>query len=553
MPFSKWFNFSIDNSIPVSLTQQRIWILKRLLYFVGALTVILIIINLAYRLYTIATIQVALIFVLILPVALLVKFNKSKIASYYLLLGLASLTIFSCYVAYNESRYTGTENLFVALALFSIALFEKKEKYFMTFLFILMIIATKVLKYNTSGQLYSDDFFLDTINTMVLASVSIFLMWNFKSSLIRIISHSLLQENLVNSLINNLPLFIGMINKDGNYVIVNEQYEQGFQVPKKEIIGKHYTEVFPHASLKNHEELVKKAMKGNSPKFLEQSTLPDGTQNFVSGQYYPIFGEDFEVKFVTVYVADITELKRTEKKLTEANKTKNQLFSIISHDLRSPLILLHNMLELGEIQELSKEDINLFTSDVRKKLKTVLGTVDNVLHWARSQMEQINSFPTHCSINEIIAENIMLYSAMAEQKGLAIDFQPDQDYMIYADPNHISLIFRNLIHNSLKFTGEGGINFSVTRENQAICVSMKDSGVGMDHETVETLVNHENIISSEGTSGEMGTGLGMSVSLQLLKMNNGSISIESTPGEGSEFIIHLPESQEVPEEEAVPN
>jgi len=530
------------NTVPQQdpIEKQKTYVTNFLLLAVSVLAIILAIVNAFYGLYHMALLDLSIIVFFIVPCFTLQYFNKSLIASYYLLIGLAILTYIGSITAYSEQRFTGTENLFIGYSLMVIVLFEKRHRINLLVLTIVALFFLKFQKYDTTDSAFQITHILDLTNTMMLLTISCYLVWVFKNVLFEVARTSILQEKKVYSLIDNLPLFIGMINREGKYIIVNEQYEQGFFLPRKEIIGKHYKDVVPYAAMKNHSPLVENAFKGKTPSFLEEELFPDGSKSYVSGKYYPIFDDNFEVNFVTVYVTDITDLKRTENKLVEANKARNQLFSIISHDLRSPLILLHNILKISEIQELSAEEFSIFTKDVERKLKTVLNTVDNVLNWARSQMDQIKNYPEKVSLNEIIAENIMLHEPLASKKGLQIGFKPEKDYKVFADPNHVSLIFRNLIHNSLKFTEEGGIDFDFKEENGHLKITMKDTGVGMDNQTIKDLLNTEKIQSTEGTNGEMGTGLGMSVSLELLKMNEGEISIISHKNSGSSFEIKLP-------------
>lgn len=511
-----------------------------LIIFITSLDLSFVIINIVYGLEDILVIHAGVLGLILLPSFLLHYYRQSRLSIYLLILGLGLLTFLAANISYGEGRFTGTENLFIGYFLIIVVFFEKRERVFLLTSYLLVFFLLKYLKYEQLESVFSMNHVLEMINFGTLIAVSIYVIWIFKSSLLKVAFQSYSQEKMVYSLIDNLPLFIAMIDNSGKYIIVNQQYHQGFQKPRKEIIGKHYSKVAPYKNLENHIQNVKKAMNGQSPAILEESVLPDGSMSFVSGQYYPIFDDTFKVKFVTLYVADITELKRTEEQLQEANKTKSQLFSIISHDLRSPLILLHSILNLNETEEFSKEEFKLFTDDVRKKLKTVLNTVDNVLNWARTQMDKITHYPAEISLNELIAENIMLYASLADQKNLKVIFHPSKDFIVFADKDHVSLILRNLIHNSLKFTHQGGITISVEEREHDVSVIVKDSGIGMDPSEIEKLLDTEKIHTTEGTAGEMGTGLGMSVSLQLLKMNNGKIEIMSEVNKGSEFIVTFP-------------
>lgn len=504
------------------------------------LTIILLTVNLLYNQYSLAFINFLVILLLVAPALALQWQRKYQQAAYVLIAGLMIITIFGVWEGLRIGNFTDAENLYIGYLLLAIVLLDGRPRIISMILSIIILVFFKTEKYLLMEQKLGKDYILELTNTTMLTSFSAYIVWVFKGSSYKALEQSNEQRNIVYSLIDNLPLFIGMLDKNGRYIVVNKQYELAFNKEIENILGRHYSEILPEKILSNHEKYVEMTMKGLSPSFSEKLELPDYSDSYVSGKYYPVYGEDGQIRYVTVYVSDVTELKETEKALSNANKTKSELFSIVSHDLRSPLALLLNVISVTEMESMTKEEFSVFLQEMKKKLKALLGTVDNVLSWAKSQLDQIVSEPEKVSINDSIAEVIMLHSEKAIDKGLEVVFEPQKDYTVVTDKNHLNLVLRNIFHNSLKFTEQGRVKFEVLEDHQNTTILIKDTGVGMDPATIEKLLNPDSIESKAGTRGEMGTGLGMSMSVRLLEMNNCPLEIESVPGKGSVFKIIIP-------------
>jgi PAS domain S-box-containing protein len=535
----------LNTSSGSSLDIRKSKILNLISLFVAFLATVLLIVNLIYNHEILALLDLLVILILIIPTLYLQFRKKYNAATFVLISGLILITYMGVLEALSLGNFTDSEYLYIGYLLLVIVLMEGKTRMSFLVLIAAILVFLKVQKFLLMEGELGKFFVLEVVNTSMLAAISCYLVWVFKNSLLKALQHADDQKDIVYSLIDNLPLFIGMLDRKGKYVVVNKQYELTFNKDVTDIIGRHYTEILPENILSTHKEFVEMTMRGLSPSFSEKLELPDYNNGYVSGKYYPVYGDDGEIKYVTVYVSDVTELKETEKALSRANKTKSELFSIISHDLRSPLSLLSNVITVVEMDSMSKDEFSRFLQELKSKTKNLLGTVDNILSWAKSQLEQIVSEPEVINLNDTVAEVIMLHSDKAAEKNLDIRFEPDRNYEVFVDQNHLRLVLRNILHNSLKFTEKGHVKFLITedgssKDEQTICVEIEDTGIGMDQSTIDKLLNPENVESRAGTRGEMGTGLGMSISLRLLEMNNCRIEIESHPDQGSRFKIFIP-------------
>ncbi|WP_420317028.1 ATP-binding protein [Ekhidna sp.] len=230
--------------------------------------------------------------------------------------------------------------------------------------------------------------------------------------------------------------------------------------------------------------------------------------------------------------------------LTQLNQTKDKFFGIIAHDLRSPLIGLQGVgdqvdyfLRKGDTDRL--EQVSKSISDTTKKLNELL---DNLLSWALLQNGMIPYDPQKVDIKQAVEITFDLMKPLAELKGVELQNQIQSESYVYADEKAVHTILRNLISNALKFTESGGAVVVDLEENENQArILINDSGTGISAEQLPEIFALENE-SKHGTQGEKGTGLGLILCKELVELNRGNISVESTLGEGSTFAFNLPKA-----------
>ncbi len=233
-------------------------------------------------------------------------------------------------------------------------------------------------------------------------------------------------------------------------------------------------------------------------------------------------------------------LSKQSEQLIELNSIKNKLFSIISHDLRSPFAALSGALPLLESGDFTPEETSIILADIRRMTDNASDMLDNLLQWAKSQMNTIRILPTKLQLSELVTQNIELYDAIAKQKYIKLTNEILPNQLAFADNNHVLLVLRNLIGNSLKFTNEGGsISISAKQEGKMIVISVKDTGIGMSEEVKTKLFSSEEVFTTQGTAGERGTGLGLMLCKEFVEKNNGKIWVETQQGIGTVFKFSL--------------
>ncbi|PCE64110.1 hypothetical protein B7P33_12825 [Sediminicola luteus] len=238
------------------------------------------------------------------------------------------------------------------------------------------------------------------------------------------------------------------------------------------------------------------------------------------------------------------ELKRNEEELMTINSTKDKLFSIIGHDLRSPIAALQDLLKLFKEGDIPEKDLLDYIPKLHKDVDHIWFTLNNLLSWSRSQMNGATTSPKEIDLGELASENINFLSEIAENKEIGFVNQLPKDTMAWADADHINVVFRNLFSNALKFTKAGGtITAGIESFENYWKISVADTGVGMDEATQEKIFQKEHTYTTYGTNNEKGTGLGLSLCKDMIQKNKGSIWVESEIGVGSTFYFMVPKSR----------
>ncbi len=235
------------------------------------------------------------------------------------------------------------------------------------------------------------------------------------------------------------------------------------------------------------------------------------------------------------------EIQEQTVQLAENNRFKDRLFSIISHDLRSPVVGLVGSLELVNEGVLSEEEFRDMLPDLANNVNSIQSLLDNLLTWARIQMKGIPVASEAFHIRELVQDKISTFEKPAQLKGITFINNIEEDLQILADKNMIELVLRNLLSNAIKFSLPGGtIELSSSRQKGYSQICISDNGTGIEPETMANLFGPQSA-SSKGTAGEMGTGLGLLLSKEFIEKNGGKIWVESTPNVGSKFYFSIPE------------
>jgi signal transduction histidine kinase len=281
--------------------------------------------------------------------------------------------------------------------------------------------------------------------------------------------------------------------------------------------------------------------------------MPDGKTRWFWLRQFPLTRADGTYGQLAGMLTDITIQKEqeeiirsSEQKLLELNQTKNNLFSVISHDLRSPLnaLLSFTSYILRNYENFDSFELKQVLHDLNKMTESGVALLDNLLHWSKSQMVSADPKFTHTDLSSLVHEVIDQMIPLAQNKNIRLVKDKIDSGEISTDEDMFALILRNLISNAIKYSHRGGlveIKTSLTFEEVEISVS--DNGIGMDQETAELLFHVRMISSRPGTEQEPGTGIGLILCREFAGKLGGSLRVQSWKGLGSKFMFRLPLSQ----------
>ncbi len=275
-----------------------------------------------------------------------------------------------------------------------------------------------------------------------------------------------------------------------------------------------------------------------------------GGEKFIGEFTSNVFTNSEGLARTSMIIRDISERKKAdqllrerEQKLIELNNTKDKLFSIIAHDLRSPFNNLKGLSELiiTNIEQNKISKVEEYANMISSSAKNSIILLENLLKWAQSQTGQLSFEPEKIILSSLILSTIELKEPLWKTKDITIEYDSSEDLQAYADENMFRLVLRNLISNAVKFTKPGGlIRITTDYTKDHVEISVADNGVGMSQKKLENLFDIFSNKSTAGTAQEKGSGLGLVICEEFVKKNGGEIWATSEEGKGSDFRFTLP-------------
>lgn len=223
------------------------------------------------------------------------------------------------------------------------------------------------------------------------------------------------------------------------------------------------------------------------------------------------------------------EIERKNIKLNESNIQKNKLFSIISHDLRSPVNSLSQIFDLYTSGQITDEEFKEWLPEISKNLNSTRSLIDNLLKWASESLNKSQVEKKKIDLHSEVEEMKVFFASSLKKKNITINNKVSEEFQIYMDVNALKLVIRNLISNAIKFCNSGDeIRLSATTQGNYSRVCIQDTGVGMSKDTSRRLFNNSSIISSVGTEKEEGNGIGTTLCRTFVEENGGTIWVDYT-------------------------
>lgn len=236
-------------------------------------------------------------------------------------------------------------------------------------------------------------------------------------------------------------------------------------------------------------------------------------------------------------------MQRQKRALAELNATKDKFFSVIGHDLRGPFTVLLGFSEIfaDPERELSKQQRQRFGQLIHQSARNAYNLLENLLDWARLQRGIIEFEPIYIDLARTVEEAFQLLKYGAEMKKVTMAHDIDPALRVLADPNMLSTIVRNLLSNAIKFTdAEGVVSVTADDSGDMVCIAVKDTGIGIAPEDRKKILTNTMPLSTHGTRGEHGTGLGLILCREFVTRHGGTMRLDSVVDGGSTFSFTLP-------------
>ncbi len=349
---------------------------------------------------------------------------------------------------------------------------------------------------------------------------------------------------------------VALLNtRTGQYININQKYCDLLGYTKQEMLQKTFMDVTYPEDIQINIDKNAQLIEGKFvvAAYEKRYIRKDGSILWGNLTTSPLLtaGDKTQTYFHIAIVEDITERKKEEliiqqqnEQLKELNSTKDKFFSIIAHDLRSPL---HGFLGLTElmstdIDNISTLEISTLAKEMNQSALNIFKLLQNLLNWARIQDGTIEFVPIYCNLKEMVNRIIETINPLAAKKGIIFLNRLPENQKVFADENMINTTLRNLLSNAIKFTNKGGqitINANL-KENRLVEISVSDNGIGIPDDSVDKLFKIGEKVGSIGTDGEPSTGLGLILCKEFVEKNGGSIWVESEKGKGSTFFFTVP-------------
>jgi PAS domain S-box-containing protein len=335
------------------------------------------------------------------------------------------------------------------------------------------------------------------------------------------------------------------------FTFVNKYWERFTGRTLGQEMGLNWIEGIHHDDLQKFFEEYKSSCALRKPFEIEyRFKTHDGSYRWVVNKGVPRFQTNGRFSGYIGSCTDINDQKAIEEKVKQFNEelkslnaSKDKFFSIIAHDLKSPLSGLLGFTEIlfEEYDELQDEEIKEFIGHSFSCAKNLMALLENLLDWSRMQIGNISFSPTQLNVGVVVDEIFGLFFQNAKSKNIKLEKNIDIGITAFADKNMLTTILRNLVSNCIKFTNEGGvIEISAEVSENKVDVLVKDSGVGIAEDNLKKLFKIDSSFSTPGTNKERGTGLGLLLCNELAQKNKGKISVESELGKDTKFTLTLP-------------
>ena len=353
---------------------------------------------------------------------------------------------------------------------------------------------------------------------------------------------------------NTAPVLIWITNADALFTFVNNFWLQYTGRTLGQELGMGWLEGIHPEDLDRFMGIYKSSFDARKPFDVEfRMKKNDGNFKWIISKGVPRFQTDGRFAGYIGSCIDINDqkiieetVKKFNEELLSLNTSKDKFFSIIAHDLKSPLSGLLGFTEilLDEFDDLQIEEVKEFIGHSHQAAINLNALLENLLEWSRIQTGNFALEPSNVNVESVFDDMISLFNQYASNKKIRLEKKVDAALEVIADENMFKTIMRNLVSNGIKFTNEGGSVYLTAIANEKfVNLGIQDSGIGLSRENINKLFRIDLNYTTLGTNKERGTGFGLVLCKELVEKNGGKIWVESEVGKGTKFIFSLPKKK----------
>jgi len=346
----------------------------------------------------------------------------------------------------------------------------------------------------------------------------------------------------------HLPGLAWVKDTEGRYVFANDAALNAFCCSRDDLYGKTDADLFPVETANQFQQNDKRALASSSGvRVVETLEQDDGIVHHSIVSKFPIPGRDGRPTVVGGVAIDITELKKAEEALRDADSRKDEFLATLAHELRNPLAPIRNSLQILKMPRVDAETVERSREIMERQVHHLVRLVDDLLDVSRVMRGKIELRRERIELATVVARAVETVQPLIDAQGHQLTIQvPTESLLIDADPVRMAQVVGNLLTNAAKYTEPGGrIWLKAERNDGTAVLSVRDSGIGIASDMLPRIFELFVQADHASTKAQGGLGIGLTLVKNLVEMHNGTIDARSEGlGKGSEFVLRLPLSED---------